>query len=85
MSTTPFPRIAVYPWSSGFGTRYADPATPTGNVANGVAFGLDGADIAVVSGGTPSIAVYPWASGFGTRYADPATLPALTISAVTFG
>jgi hypothetical protein len=36
-STTPF--ITVYPWSvSGFGTKYANPATlPTGT-GNGVAF-----------------------------------------------
>ena len=32
------PYISVYPWSSGFGTKYANPATlPTGN-GYGVAF-----------------------------------------------
>ena len=32
------PYISVYPWSSGFGTKYADPATlPTGT-GFGVAF-----------------------------------------------
>ena len=35
-TTTPY--ISVYPWSSGFGTKYANPATlPTGT-GNGVAF-----------------------------------------------
>ena len=32
------PYISVYPWSSGFGTKYANPSTlPTGN-GRGVAF-----------------------------------------------
>ena len=34
--TSPF--ISVYPWSSGFGAKYADPATLVAGLANGVAF-----------------------------------------------
>jgi hypothetical protein len=71
------PFISVYPWSSGFGTKYADPATlPTGNPSLGsVDFSPDGANIAVSYFTSPYISVYPWSSGFGTKYADPATLP----------
>ena len=33
-TTTPF--ISTYPWSAGFGTKYANPATlPTGNATTG--------------------------------------------------
>ena len=70
------PYISVYPWSSGFGTKYADPATlPAGNSYGGVAFSPSGNDIAVGHDTTPFISVYPWSAGFGTKYADPATLP----------
>ena len=69
------PYISVYPWSSGFGTKYSNPSTlPTGN-GRGVAFSPDGADIAVAHDTSPYISVYPWSSGFGTKYSDPSTLP----------
>jgi hypothetical protein len=82
---TPF--ISVYPWSSGFGAKYANPATlPTGDPNTGrlIAFSPDGADIAVGHTTTPFISVYPWSSGFGTKYADPATLPTGTGLGVAF-
>jgi hypothetical protein len=34
--TTPF--VTAYPWSSGFGTKYANPATLPSNNGYGVAF-----------------------------------------------
>ena len=69
------PRISVYPWSFGFGTKYSNPATlPTGTGLN-VAFSPDGADIAIVELNSPFVSVYPWSSGFGTKYSNPATLP----------
>ena len=69
------PYISVYPWASGFGTKYADPATlPTGNGA-GVAFSSSVPAIAIAHNTSPYISVYPWSSGFGTKYANPATLP----------
>ena len=70
------PFITAYPWSSGFGTKYADPATLPANDGYGVAFSASGNDIAVAHRGTPFITAYPWSSGFGTKYADPATIPA---------
>ena len=74
------PYISVYPWDSGFGTKYSDPSTlPTAtSVGRGVAFTPDGADIAVThwddsSYWLPSISVYRWSSGFGTKYSNPST------------
>ena len=76
--------ITVYPWSSGFGTKYANPATlPTGT-GQTVAFSPNGADIAVAHSTTPFITAYPWSSGFGTKYSNPATLPTGTSAGVAF-
>ena len=81
-SITPF--ISVYPWSLGFGTKYANPATlPNGNGTD-VSFSPSGNDIAVSHATTPFISVYPWSAGFGTKYADPATLPTGSGSGVAF-
>ena len=76
-ATTPF--ISVYPLvtSTGFGTKYADPATlPTGT-GNGVAFSPAGNAIAVAHTTSPYVSAYPWniSTGFGTKYATPATVP----------
>ena len=71
------PYVTVYPWSaSGFGTKFADPATtPTGDAIE-VAFTASGNAIAVAHGVSPFITAYPWSgSGFGTKFANPATLP----------
>jgi hypothetical protein len=72
------PYIYTYPWSSttGFGTKFADPATlPTGN-GQGVAFSPSGNAIAVAHSNTPFISAYPWSgAGFGAKFANPATLP----------
>jgi len=84
-STTPY--ISVYPWSvSGFGTKYANPATlPTGN-GNDINFNQDGTALAIAHDTSPFISVYPWSvSGFGTKYANPATLPTGNGSGVSFG
>ena len=81
-STSPY--ISAYPWSSGFGTKYANPATlPTGS-GYGVAFSPDGATIAFAYSASPYISAYPWSSGFGTKYADPSVLPTGTSRAVAF-
>jgi hypothetical protein len=82
------PFITAYPWSgSGFGTKFADPATlPTGT-GNGVTFSPTGDAIVVAHNASPFVTAYPWSgSGFGTKFADPATLPAGTIGyGVAFG
>ena len=83
-ATTPF--VSAYPWSgSGFGTKYADPATlPTGTGTD-VAFSPSGNAIAVSHTTTPFVSAYPWSgSGFGTKFSNPATLPASNGTDVAF-
>ena len=74
-TTTPF--VTVYAWSgSGFGTKFANPATLPVSNGFGVAFSPLGDAIAVTNGGSPAVTAYPWnGSGFGTKYSNPATLP----------
>ena len=75
-TTTPF--ITVYARTgSGFGIKYANPATLLTDIGRGVAFSPNGSAIAVALDTTPFITAYPWSgSGFGTKYSNPATLPA---------
>ena len=79
--------LSAYAWStvSGFGAKYADPATlPTGG-SSGVAFSPAGDTIAVSHTSTPYVSVYPWSiSGFGVKYANPATLPTGSGNGVNF-
>ena len=82
--TTPF--VSAYPWSgSGFGTKFANPATlPTG-IGFAPAFSPAGDAIAVAHDVSPVITAYPWSgSGFGTKFANPATLPVGTGGGVAF-
>jgi hypothetical protein len=70
------PYISVYPWSTstGYGTRYTNPASLPAGQGYGVAFDPAATNIISVNGNSPYIAGYPWSSsGFGTRYANPAT------------
>ena len=81
-NTTPF--VTAYPWSSGFGTKYANPATLPAGTGNGVAFSPSGNDVVIAHNTTPFVTAYPWSSGFGTKYANPTTLPAGTGRGVAF-
>ena len=84
-NATPF--VTAYPWSSstGFGTKYTNPATLPTNTSPGVAFSPAGDAIAVAHYTSPYVSAYPWSSsGFGTKYADPATLPTGNALAVAF-
>ena len=68
------PRISAYPWSdsSGFGSKFSDPATLPSSV-NAVA--ATATAVAVGGGGT-TLTAYPFsASGFGVKYANPSVLP----------
>jgi hypothetical protein len=81
------PYITAYPWSSsGFGTKFTNPATlPTGS-GNAVAFSGDGTAIAVAHVNSPYITAYPWSSsGFGTKFTNPTTLPTGDGYGVAFG
>jgi hypothetical protein len=62
-----FPFALVYPWSSGFGSKYSDPASAPA-AAGRVAFTPDGTKLFVADGASPNIDGYPWTlgTGFGT-------------------
>jgi hypothetical protein len=69
------PYISAYPWSAGFGTKYAAPVTTPTGTGESVAYSVQGDAIAVAHGTSPYITAYPWSAGYGTKYANPATLP----------
>lgn len=73
-----FPYITAYPWSNGFGTKYADPSTLPSATAFGTTFSTIGSSISVAHQSSPYITAYPFSGGFGTKYANPSTLPANT-------
>jgi len=67
------PYISTYPWSPGFGAKFANPATSLQATGNDVSFSPSGTDIAVAYSDDPYISTYPWSPGFGSKFADPAT------------
>ena len=67
--------ISVYPWNSGFGTIFANPATLPPSTGLDVAFTRSSDAVAVSHVNSPFISVYPWNNGFGTKFTNPATLP----------
>lgn len=78
-STTPF--ISAYDWSdtTGFGSKYSNPATLPTAAVYGTSFNPSNTAISVAMDASPWVSIYPWsASGFGTKYANPATLPTAT-------
>jgi hypothetical protein len=84
------PSIVIYPWSlsTGFGTKYANPATAAGG-SNGkygtLSFNSATNDIAFAIDGFPfvnSYAVSP--SGFGSKYSNPATGIGGVVNSVRF-
>lgn len=72
---------SAYPWSdiTGFGTKYASPATALTGIATFCAFSPDNDAVAFSHATSPFLTVYAWSgSGFGTKYANPSTLPPAT-------
>ncbi len=82
-STTP--RMSVYPWSSssGFGSKFANPATipgviPYGITTNNWRYSSTPATAICVYGSTSpnQVNMYAWSSsGIGTKYTNPASWP----------
>jgi hypothetical protein len=68
-STAPY--ISIYPFSNGFGTKYANLGTPVVSIA--ASFNYDSSAIAVTVTGTPFLSAYRWNNGFGTKYIDAAS------------
>jgi len=82
-NTTPF--VSAYPFvaGTGWGTKYANPATLPGGDARGVSFSPSGTTLLVAHVNSVFISAYPWNNGFGTRYAGPiGILDTRTYSAV---
>jgi hypothetical protein len=73
---TPF--ITTYPWSdtTGFGVKYANPASLPAGYGQGVDFRPGNGVVIEATGVTPFVEAWPWNAGFGTKYSNPATLPA---------
>ena len=80
--TSPF--VTAYPWSSGFGTKYANPASLPVAAGRALDFSTNGAAIVVGQDGSPRVSAYPWSSGFGTKYTAPASSPAGVALGVRF-
>ena len=80
------PFVTAYPWSSsGFGTKFSNPATLPSDRCAGVEFSPSGDVIVAGSQASPFVIAYQWSgAGFGTKFADPATLPAGTGNSVAF-
>ncbi len=77
-ATSVSPYIYVYPFDSttGFGAKYADPASALVGSAGKVAWNPTGTAITIQTYASPYINTYAWSrSGFGTKYSNPATLP----------
>jgi hypothetical protein len=87
-SATVANRISVYPWNSGFGTKYAAPAAIPPAGATTIKF-TRANDAIVMGGGTfgnLQIHAWPWStgSGFGTKYASPSVEPIGSVRGVDF-
>lgn len=79
------PYIVAYGWSaSGFGTKFANPASLLPGYADGVSVHPVGNVIVAAHAVTPFITAYAWSSGFGAKFSNPATLPAGTGVSVDF-
>jgi hypothetical protein len=79
--------MSGYPWSNstGFGTKFTDPATLLPTAGTDVSWGVNSIlpnyIVALTTATTPFINAYPFGqqntlTGFGTKFANPATLPA---------
>ena len=82
------PRLVIYAWSSsGFGAKYADPATQQNSDSEGVGFSLDNRAVAVGFAISPYIYAYPFdtVTGIGTVYSNPSPLSSLGVDGIDFG
>lgn len=71
------PYTTAYHWSSGFGTKYSNPATAMANTNRDVSVSPNGDAVVFANQNSPYLHGYQWSdgSGFGTKYSNPATLP----------
>lgn len=83
------PYFHIYPWSNstGFGAKYADPATGLGvSDSNSAKFSPAGDVILFGTSSSPGLHAYPFSAstGIGVKYANPAVVPSNAISSVTW-
>ena len=71
------PFITAWDWSSGFGSKYANPGTLPASAGRSTSFRLTGVDVAIGFAAGPYLTVYPFSSGFGTKYANPSPAPTI--------
>lgn len=74
------PYSSAYPFTTSFGTKYADPATLVTSASGTagtprVTFSQTETMIAMSLSGSPYIAAYNWSNGWGTKFSDPSSLP----------
>jgi hypothetical protein len=76
-STAPF--VSAYPWSenTGFGAKFANPATAVAGIGNGAVFNPTPNVLFIAHNTSPFVSAYAWnkLTGFGTKFANPGTLP----------
>ena len=77
INSTPYINAYKFSSNTGFGTKYANPASLPPNQSYDIAISNDNSLVGIVGLGSPYVQVYNWASGFGTKYADPS--PAIPI------
>ena len=73
------PYVHAWAWdsSTGFGSKFSDPATLPSGRSYGCKFSPDGKYVGFANINSPYIFVYPWTnSGFGTKFANPSLPPA---------
>jgi len=83
------PYFHIYPWSNstGFGAKYADPATGLGvSDSNSAKFSPAGDVILFGTSSSPGLHAYPFSAstGIGVKYANPAVVPSNAINSVTW-
>jgi WD40 repeat protein len=84
-------QVSAYQWNSstGFGSKYSNPATTTGIVDAGITsirFSKNGQSLAAGGNTVPYINIYQFTavSGFGTKYSNPGTQPTNAVYGIMF-
>ena len=73
------PYITAYQWSSGYGSKYANPSVLPESYTLTAKFNSTGSKVISAITASPCINIYTWDNGFGSRYANPTSLPAITV------
>ena len=69
------PGLSIYPFASGFGTKYANATVALSGSGRDIAWDKAGRSLVAPGSTSPFVAAYQWFEGFSTKYSNPATLP----------